>query len=91
VNVYPLEVEQALEGFPGLDDIAVFGVDDERRGQRVCAAVVGDVEPDRLLALARERLAPHKVPKDVYRTDELPRTGTGKVRRSLLAAHLGLE
>ena len=91
VNVYPLEVEQALAGLPGLQDVAVFGVDDERWGQRVCAAVVGDVEPDAVLAWARDRLAPYKVPKEVHRLGELPRTGTGKVRRSQLATHLGLE
>jgi acyl-CoA synthetase (AMP-forming)/AMP-acid ligase II len=91
VNVYPLEVEQALAGLPGLDDVAVFGVDDERWGQRVCAAVVGDVTPDAVLAWARERLAPYKVPKEVHRVGELPRTGTGKVRRSRLADDLGLR
>ena len=91
VNVYPLEVEQALEGLPGLDEVVVFGVLDEQWGHRVCAVVVGDITIDAVLAHARERLAPYKVPKDVYRLDELPRTGTGKVRRSLLAAELGLE
>ena len=91
VNVYPLEVERALLDVPGVDDLAVFGVDDERWGQRVCIAVVGSVEPAALLAHARSRLAPYKVPKDVYPVGELPRTGTGKVRRSRLAAELGLE
>ena len=90
VNVYPVEVEQALASFPGLADAAVFGVDDERWGQRVCIAVVGDVDSGELLAYARSRLAPFKVPKDVFRVPELPRTGTGKVRRSRLAEELGL-
>ena len=90
VNVYPLEVEQALAAFPGLEDAAVFGVEDERWGERVCVAVVGDVDADALLAFARTRLAPYKVPKNVYRVPELPRTGTGKVRRSRLASDLGL-
>ena len=44
VNVYPAEVEQVLGEVPGVDDIAVFGVEDEQWGQRVCAAVVGTVE-----------------------------------------------
>jgi long-chain acyl-CoA synthetase len=90
VNVYPVEVEQALVGFPGVEDLAVFGVPDDRWGQRVCVAVVGDVDPTALLDHARTRLAPYKVPKDVYRIDDLPRTGTGKVRRSRLAEELGL-
>ena len=91
VNVYPAEVEQALAGFPGVEDIAVFGLDDERWGQRVCCAVVGVVDVPGLLARARTQLGPYKVPKDVYVVTGLPRTGTGKVRRSRLAAELGLE
>ncbi|HEX7443634.1 MAG TPA: AMP-binding protein, partial [Acidimicrobiales bacterium] len=41
VNVYPVEVEQVLAHAPGVAQVAVFGVEDERWGQRVCAAVVG--------------------------------------------------
>jgi long-chain acyl-CoA synthetase len=81
VNVYPAEVESALSEAPGLTDIAVFGRSDERWGQRVCAAVVGDVEEHVLRALATARLAPPKGPKEYVRLDALPRTATGKVRR----------
>ncbi|MFC7497464.1 MULTISPECIES: class I adenylate-forming enzyme family protein [unclassified Nocardioides] len=84
VNVYPLEVENALREHPDVDDIAVYGVPDERWGQRVCAAVVGTATPADLDALARERLAPPKRPKEYHRLDELPRTLTGKVRRDVL-------
>ena len=84
VNVYPAEVEAALADAPGLDDIAVFGRPDERWGQRVCAAYVGDVEEQALRDLASERLAPPKRPKEYERVDELPRTATGKVRRTAL-------
>jgi long-chain acyl-CoA synthetase len=81
VNVYPAEVERVLGEVAGVEDIAVFGVDDERWGQRVCAAVVGPVREDTLRAHAREHLAPAKRPKDYHRLDTLPRTATGKVRR----------
>ena len=84
VNVYPLEVENALREHPGVDDIAVYGVPDERWGQRVCAAVVGTATAADLDAFARERLAPPKRPKEYHRLDDLPRTLTGKVRRDLL-------
>jgi acyl-CoA synthetase (AMP-forming)/AMP-acid ligase II len=90
VNVYPLEVERALAACPGVDEVAVFGAPDERWGTRVCAAVVGAVEPDALRAFARERLAPAKRPKTVVRVAELPRTERGKLRRSALAAQLGV-
>ncbi|MET0837235.1 MAG: class I adenylate-forming enzyme family protein, partial [Marmoricola sp.] len=72
---------RVLAEVEGVDDIAVFGVDDETWGQRVCAAVVGAVSDDRLAAYAREHLAPAKRPKEYHRLGELPRTPTGKVRR----------
>ncbi len=82
VNVYPAEVEAALADAPGLEDIAVFGRPDERWGQRVCAAYVGEVDEQVLRELASERLAPPKRPKQYERVGELPRTATGKVRRT---------
>ncbi len=85
VNVYPLEVEQALLEHPGVEDVAVHGVPDEEWGQRVCAAVVGSAREDELAAYVRERLAPPKRPKTWTFLGELPRTLTGKVRRDLLA------
>ncbi|HET7388054.1 MAG TPA: AMP-binding protein [Nocardioidaceae bacterium] len=91
VNVYPVEVENALRGCAGLEDVAVFGVSDEQWGQRVCAVVVGTAEPAALSSYVRERLSPAKRPKDYYRLDELPRTTTGKVRRLELPGLLGLE
>jgi long-chain acyl-CoA synthetase len=90
VNVYPLEVERALAACPGVEEVAVFGVPDERWGTRVCAAVVGSVGPEQLHAFARERLAPAKRPKEVLTVAALPHTERGKVRRSTLAAELGL-
>ncbi|MBP2392257.1 class I adenylate-forming enzyme family protein [Aeromicrobium fastidiosum] len=84
VNVYPAEVEAALQTVDGVDDVAVYGRDDERWGQRVCAAYVGDVDEAVLRAVAEERLAPPKRPKTYVRHAELPRTATGKVRRTQL-------
>lgn len=84
VNVYPAEVEAVLGRCPGVDDVAVFGADDERWGQRVCAAVIGPVTDAALEAYAREHLAAFKRPKQVIRVDALPRTATGKVRRRAL-------
>jgi long-chain acyl-CoA synthetase len=91
VNVYPAEVEHVLVEAPGVREVAVFGVDDERWGQRVCAAVVGDVRPDEVMAHARGHLAPYKCPKDVYVVDQLPHTSTGKLQRLAVARSLGLE
>lgn len=90
VNVAPLEVERVLAGCPGVDDVAVFGVDDERWGQRVCAAVVGAATPEQVRAHARAALSGYKCPKDVLVVDAIPRNATGKVSRQSLGADLGL-
>ena len=71
--------------------MAVFGVDDEQWGQRVCAAIVGDVTEVDLRTWASERLAGYKRPKDYYRLDDLPRTDSGKVRRLAVPGVLGLD
>ncbi|GAA3548242.1 long-chain acyl-CoA synthetase [Aeromicrobium flavum] len=84
VNVYPAEVEAALVEVPGVVEIAVFGRTDERWGQRVVAAYVGDADEDTLREAARQRLAPPKRPKEYERVTALPRTATGKVRRTHL-------
>jgi len=84
VNVYPAEVEAALEDAPGLTEIAVFGRPDERWGQRVCAAYTGSVTEDELRELAATRLSPPKRPKEYEHLNALPRTATGKVRRTEL-------
>jgi long-chain acyl-CoA synthetase len=90
VNVYPREVELVLAECAGVEEIAVFGVDDERWGQRLCAAVVGSAAVDALFGYARERLAPARRPKDYYIVTDLPRTSTGKVRRLDLPGFLEL-
>ena len=85
VNVYPAEVESTLAGHPGVEDVAVYGVADDRWGQRVVASYVGSATAEELDAWARERLAPPKRPKEYRAIAELPRTLTGKVRRRELA------
>ncbi len=84
VNVYPLEVENALREHPGVEDVAVYAAPDDEWGQRVCAAVVGTASEPELSAYARERLSPPKRPKSWRFLDELPRTLTGKVLRDRL-------
>jgi long-chain acyl-CoA synthetase len=89
VNVYPAEVERVLLEHPGVTEAAVFGVGDEEWGQRVCAAVVGEVEADAVRAFARERLPGSHAPKLVIVVGALPRTETGKVVRSEFVRAVG--
>ena len=85
VNVYPLEVEQALREHPGVEDVAVFGVPDDGWGQRVCAAVVGTAAR-RSWRRTPGSGSPAEAPQDLGFLDDLPRTLTGKARRDRLAA-----
>src|SRR4051794_10824221 len=87
-NVAPAEVEAALESHPAVSEAAVFGRPDPEWGERVVAAVVlregTTASPEDLRAHAAARLARFKVPKEVELRDALPRTASGKVRRSEL-------
>ncbi len=84
-NVYPAEVEELLAGHPGVADVAVVGVPDERFGQRLEAWVVRRpghrVGAEELKRLVRGRLARYKVPRRIHFVGRLPRTTTGKVLR----------
>jgi malonyl-CoA/methylmalonyl-CoA synthetase len=87
LNVYPREVEAALEDHPGVAQVAVAGVPSEKWGEEVVAFVVpdGDLDADALIARCRERLSAYKCPKRVVALDELPVNRMGKVRRDALA------
>jgi long-chain acyl-CoA synthetase len=89
-QVAPAEIEAVLHGHPGVDDCAVFGVDDEADGEAVVAAVAthGFVDPDELATLVAERLASYKQLSRVVVVPEIPRLPSGKVlRRVLKEAH----
>ncbi len=87
-NVYPAEVEQALQAHPAVQDCAVFGIPDDKWGESVTAVVerrVGaDADADAILAFARERLGAVKTPKTLRFIDSLPRSNAGKVLRAEL-------
>jgi acyl-CoA synthetase (AMP-forming)/AMP-acid ligase II len=84
-SVYPPEIEGVLEQHPGVAEAAVVGLPDERDGEVPVAAVrvAGPGSPggDELVIWAAARLAAYKAPRRVVVTDELPRTGTRKVKR----------
>jgi malonyl-CoA/methylmalonyl-CoA synthetase len=86
MNVYPREVELALEESPAVARAAVVGVPSERWGEEVVAAVVAEagaeVNGDELLQLASRRLAPYKRPKRVVVVDQLPLNQMGKLVRA---------
>ncbi|UYK39398.1 AMP-binding protein [Microbacterium terricola] len=89
-NVYPTEVEAVLARHPGIAVAAVFGVPDEVKGQEVCAAVVAHdgvvLDPDEVIAFAKERIAAYKYPRVVHVVPDLPLGGSGKVLKRELVA-----
>jgi bile acid-coenzyme A ligase len=88
-NVFPAEVESALIDHPGIADVVVIGLRDPDWGRRVHAIVqptdpAQPPEADELIAYAKGRLAPYKVPKTVELVDAIPRSEATKVNRGAL-------
>lgn len=87
-NVYPAEVENAIDGHPDVSEVAVIGVPDAHWGEAVKAIVVLKPGAPRdaasIIAWARKRIGGFKVPKSVDFVDTLPRNATGKVLRRAL-------
>jgi fatty-acyl-CoA synthase/long-chain acyl-CoA synthetase len=87
MNIYPAEIEAALDASPDVYEVAVFGIPDEQWGERVHAVVVpardGVTEAD-VTSFARQHLAGYKVPRSVSFALELPKTGSGKVLKRQL-------
>lgn len=84
-NVYPAEVEKAINAYPGVHDSAVVGTPDERRGERVHAFVVigagTQLCADELTGFLSDKLARFKVPATVDFVDSIPRNPSGKILR----------
>lgn len=89
LTVFPDVVEAALATHPAVADCAVFGVADERFGQRVVAAIVvvpgSSVTLPELRSHTADTLPTTAAPRQVHIVDELPRRGIGKVDRRELA------
>ncbi|MEQ8483877.1 MAG: AMP-binding protein [Pseudomonadales bacterium] len=88
-NVYPAEVEAAIDAFPGVRSSAVIGLPHEDLGNAVHAIVdapAGDVGEEALLAHLAERLVRYKLPRSIEFVSEPLRDDAGKVRRTALRA-----
>jgi acyl-CoA synthetase (AMP-forming)/AMP-acid ligase II len=86
-KISPREIDEVLLTHPAVAEAVCFGVPHPSWGEEVAAAVVlrqPATEPD-LLAHCRERLADYKCPKQIYVTDTIPRTATGKIQRRAVA------
>ena len=88
LNVYPAEIERLLAALPGITEVAVIGVPDERWGETPAVIAVGDpaqVTPDSVLDACSETLADFKLPRYlVVRDEPLPRNMSAKVQKRVL-------
>ncbi len=93
-NIYPREVEEAIDSLPGVLESAVIGLPDSDLGEVVAAVVVrapgatiGEAE---ILAALEERLARFKRPRQVFFVEDLPRNAMGKVQKATLRERFGV-
>jgi fatty-acyl-CoA synthase len=89
-NIYPRELENLLLAHPDVAEVAVVGLPDEKWGETVAAFVRPaprcKVNTDELFAHCRQRLAPHKTPKQWFAVEQFPLTGSGKIQKYKLRA-----
>jgi acyl-CoA synthetase (AMP-forming)/AMP-acid ligase II len=89
-NVYPVEIEATLVDHPAVAEVAVVGIPDDHWGEVVGAALSlhpgASVSVDELRQFCRDRLASYKSPEVVRLFDVLPKSGTGKLDKRLIAA-----
>jgi acyl-CoA synthetase len=84
-NIYPTHIEALALRNAGVGRCAAFPVADERLGERVCIAIIGDLSPDDLLAhLAAEGLSKYDMPEYFLKVDAFPLTASGKILKRTL-------
>jgi long-chain acyl-CoA synthetase len=89
-NVYPNEVEEQIAAVPGVLEVGVIGVPDEKTGERVQAYVVAShptPTAEQITSYCRANLAAYKIPQTVIFVDELPKSPIGKILRRELRAN----
>ena len=90
MNIYPAEIEAAIEAHPDVLEVAVFGIPNEEWGESVHAVVVvrqgAVLTEEDVIAHSRVHLAGYKIPRSVTWSPELPKTGSGKILKRELRA-----
>jgi acyl-CoA synthetase len=86
-NIYPARIESLALTHPAVEKAAAFGVPDQRLGEKVCLAVIGEVEaPDLLQHLAAQNLSKYDMPEWFIAVSALPLSPSGKILKRELVA-----
>jgi long-chain acyl-CoA synthetase len=93
INIYPREIEEVIDRFPGIKASAVVGVMDEKSGEIPIAYVELEEDVDTLDEAGlkkhmREHLANYKLPRQIHVIEALPKNATGKVLKRVLKEQL---
>jgi acyl-CoA synthetase (AMP-forming)/AMP-acid ligase II len=95
MNIYSAEVEHILSQHPGVNEVIVIGLPDEKWGEIVCGIVVRksgtQVNEEELIKFAGERLSSYKKPKRIEFVDHIPRTTVGKLDKKLVRSQYWSE
>ena len=89
-NIYPSDIELALQAHPAVEEAAVVGWPSSEYGEEVAAFVIADgtITASALIAHCRHNLSRHKVPREVHIVEQLPRNSIGKVLKNDLVRRL---
>ncbi|MGV8057147.1 MAG: class I adenylate-forming enzyme family protein [Smithellaceae bacterium] len=91
-NIYPVEVERALQSLPQVKEAAAVGMADAKRGEVVAAFIIlkkdVHIEESEILAALQGKIAHYKIPKKIIFMEEFPRNQAGKVLKRILKNRL---
>jgi fatty-acyl-CoA synthase len=91
-NIYPVEVERAIQALPQVKEAAAVGMADAKRGEVVAAFVIlqknAEILENDLLAALQGKIAHYKIPKKIIFMEEFPRNQSGKVLKRILKNRL---
>jgi fatty-acyl-CoA synthase len=91
-NIYPMEVERAIQALPQIKEASVVGIPDEKRGEVVGAFVIlqkgAMISESEILSALHDKIAHYKIPKRITFVDDLPRNQSGKVLKRILKNRL---
>ena len=91
-NIYPVEVERAIQTLAQIKEAAVVGMPDEKRGEVVGAFVIlqkdAKLSENEILTALQNKIAHYKIPKKIFFVDDFPRNQAGKVLKRILKNRL---